>query len=165
MVYSNVTHFHSLLFRMTKKLPALHSESDFALQANHVGKVTVRLAAAQPPAGDSACPASGIVLITGGLGALGSLLAAWLARRSATLRLVLVGRTGHLPQGAGPLQELIGGGAGGGMVTLRMGDIASAADAAAACRTGSGYQPPLQVGSTAAVVFRIVMPSVSLVTK
>ena len=117
-----------------------------AVQATHVGKVTVRTAGAQqtPPAGDST---SGAVLITGGLGALGSLLATWLAKRSAATRLVLVGRTGHLPQGAGsgPLQELVSSRAGGGMTTLRMGDAASAADAAAACLTGSGKQPPLRV--------------------
>ncbi len=126
--------------------PALSTDSGVATQANHVGKVTVRMAAASAT-GDSTHPAPGAVLITGGLGALGSLLATWLAKRSATLRLVLVGRTGHLPKGAGsgPLQELISGRAGGGMVTLRMGDIASAPDAAAACRTGSGKQPPLQV--------------------
>ena len=130
-------------------LPAMSSESVVAPQATHVGKVTVRMAAAQLPSpiGDSTATATGAVLITGGLGALGSVLATWLAQRSATLRLVLVGRTGHLPRGVGsdPLQELISGRAGGGVVTLRMGDIASAADAAAACRTGSGKQPPLEV--------------------
>jgi len=111
-----------------------------------VGKVTVRMAAA-PPTGDGTHPAPGAVLITGGLGALGALLATWLAKRSATLRLLLVGRTGHLPPGVGAqtLQELISGRAGGGVVTLRMGDTASAADAAAACRTGSGKQPPCEV--------------------
>ena len=113
-----------------------------------MGKVTVRMAPRQPAPlpGDSAYPVSGAVLITGGLGALGALVATWLANRSAALRLVLVGRTGRLPFGAepGPLQELVSGRVGGSMVTLCMGDVASAADATAACLKDDGGQPPLQ---------------------
>ena len=59
-------------------------------QARHVGKIVVRA-----PAGQAAQAApAGTVLVTGGLGTLGSLTAAWVARNSA-LRVHATGRTGR----------------------------------------------------------------------
>ena len=119
-----------------------------AVQATHVGRITVRLEQHQQTpllAGDSS--AARTVLITGGLGALGLLVATWMARTSANLRLVLVGRTGRALRGRAPaatLHEIMSGGAGGSMFTLRMGDASSAADMPEACTPHAGQQPPVQ---------------------
>ena len=132
-----------------KQTISSNEESGAAPQANHVGRVTVRLDQHQPtplPYGNPIAARS--VLITGGLGALGLLVATWLARRSAQLRLVLVGRTGRGPaRGAAvatPLQDIMSGAAGGSMFTLCMGDACSAADIAEACTISIGMQPPMQ---------------------
>ena len=81
-------------------------------QARHVGKVVVSAQRLTARVGEGitcgpaapaeellpgACGSSGgAVLVTGGLGALGSLLATWLSCLGAT-RIILVGRTGRVP--------------------------------------------------------------------
>ena len=87
---------------------AVHSLSQVAAalrqmsQARHVGKVVVRTRTA-PPAG-LASPnfSAGRVLVTGGTGTLGQLVAEWLAQQQQ-LHLQLVSRTGKLPAGAGQM--------------------------------------------------------------
>ena len=64
-------------------------------QAQHVGKVVVRL----PPAAGPTVATSGSWAITGGLGALGSLAAGWLASHGHRY-LVLLGRSGRYGGGA-----------------------------------------------------------------
>lgn len=66
-------------------------------QARHVGKIVVSSATTQPsvgPAGHS----PGAIVITGGLGAIGGIVARWVATQDSGGRhIILVGRTGHLP--------------------------------------------------------------------
>jgi myxalamid-type polyketide synthase MxaB len=77
-------------------------------QAGHIGKIVL----SRRPEGEaqdlSSIVARGTVLVVGGLGALGSALAQWLARRGAK-RLVLTGRTAHVD--AKLIAELRAGGA------------------------------------------------------
>ena len=68
-------------------------------QAQHVGKVVVQL---PTPAGPAAAGNSGSWVISGGLGALGSLAAGWLASQGCR-HLVLLGRSGRSSQQAAVL--------------------------------------------------------------
>ncbi len=122
---------------------------DLALQANHIGRVTVRMEQhRRTPLLDGGPSSARTVLVTGGLGALGILAATWLAERSANLRLVLVGRTGRAARGGATavssLLEMMSGAAGGSMFTFCMGDASSAADTTGAFATASSMQPPIQ---------------------
>lgn len=82
----------------------------------------------------TAAPAStsiGSVVITGGTGALGLLVAGWLVAQQACTRVVLLGRSGRVTAGQGQqrLQELLHG---NGLVSIVAADVAAAADSAAA---------------------------------
>jgi NADPH:quinone reductase-like Zn-dependent oxidoreductase len=59
-------------------------------QARHVGKVVTRAKTLQEDHGSSL----GTVMVTGGLGMIGSLVAAWLSKQSVQ-RIVLLGRSGR----------------------------------------------------------------------
>ena len=116
-----------------------------APQAKHVGKVVIDLHS-QPTQ-----TAGGTILITGGLGALGSLVATWLARQSSATRLVLVGRSGRFDAAtASPqLRQLLNGSL-GCEVTVSACDASRAADVVLLGRPGSGSPAaagclPLQV--------------------
>ena len=129
-----------------------------------MGRVTIRLDQHQrtPLLGGGPCSAC-TVLITGGLGALGVLLAGWLAKMSANLRLVLVCRIGRAACSAataGSLQKVMSGAAGGSMFTICMGDASSAADAEWACTTDSNMQPPVQARPASCRYLRYNIPVV-----
>lgn len=108
-----------------------------AVQAKHVGKVVIAL---HPPPQNGV---DGSVLITGGLGALGSIVAVWLAQQSASTRLILVGRSGRFePHTASlQLQQLLNGSL-GCEVTITACDTSCRADVAAISRHNV---TPLQV--------------------
>jgi hypothetical protein len=97
-------------------------------QARHVGKIVVRA-----PAGEAAkAPAGGRVLVTGGLGTLGSLTAAWLVQ-SGKLHAHATGRTGRFASDVSSvtsgLASLLAAGFGGAL-TMTSADAAAAEDAA-----------------------------------
>jgi acyl carrier protein len=99
-------------------------------QARHVGKIVVRVPMQQPGAA-SAGAASGMALVTGGLGTLGSLTAAWLATNTK-LHVHATGRTGRFgssSSGGSPLSLLMSGRF-TGLVSLTSADAACAEDAA-----------------------------------
>ena len=128
-------------------------------QARHVGKIVVRADTLQQNQGPakvrpSGCGHSsfsarqafrahtcsqGTVVVTGGLGMIGSLVGAWLARQPVA-NVVLLGRSGRPGPDAAPLAQLLLAGC-AAMVHLTRCDAGSAdevaASAAAAC--GSGH--------------------------
>jgi len=73
----------------------------FMSRARHVGKIVLQLPATQPPA---TSVSRGTVLITGGSGALGALLARHLVLEHGVRRLLLVSRQGLQAEGALELQ-------------------------------------------------------------
>jgi len=86
-------------------------------QARHVGKIVVRL----PATGPAPDATTGSVLVTGGLGTLGSLTAAWLAANTK-LRIAATGRTGHfVGVSDNELLALVSSGF-GGVITLTSAD-------------------------------------------
>lgn len=96
-------------------------------QARHVGKIVVRA-----PAGGAATSAPcGTILVTGGLGTLGSLTAAWLAQASK-LHVHATGRTGRfgsaVSTSAGGLAGLVAF-AFGGAISATSADVAATEDA------------------------------------
>ena len=115
-------------------------------QAKHVGKVTIDLLPQPRPA------PGGTILITGGLGALGSLVAAWFAQQSSATRLTLVGRSGRFDSDAASpqLRQLLDGSL-GCEVTIAACDVSRAADVMALGGFGNPNEapaagcPPLQV--------------------
>ena len=92
-------------------------------QARHVGKIVVNASSALP----SGTRAAGRVIVTGGLGSLGSLTAGWLARCTG-LHVVATGRTGRLASST-TLAGLLGTGC-AVELTLSTADAACAEDAA-----------------------------------
>lgn len=92
-------------------------------QARHVGKIVTRVPVASPAHGSSV----GSVLVTGGLGTLGSLTAAWLAQHTKH-SICATGRTGHFSTLSSTLAKLMASRY-IGQITLTSGDAASAADA------------------------------------
>ena len=92
-------------------------------QARHVGKIVVRTPVSTHC---SSAGTAGSVLVTGGLGSLGSLTAAWLAQNSL-LRIHAAGRTGY-SAGATHLSALMHGGF-GGLLTTSTADAAASEDA------------------------------------
>ncbi|KAK9864440.1 hypothetical protein WJX84_006132 [Apatococcus fuscideae] len=128
----------SILFRQgnLKPLPPLThplSNSAAALRqlsaARHVGKVVV-----QHPSGSNAGSLAhvgrkGRWVVTGGLGALGSLSGRWLAQRGMQ-HLCLLGRTGHMPLQQGPILTAMTGGDWNAAVTVRLADSACAEEMA-----------------------------------
>ena len=108
-------------------------------QARHVGKIVVRA-----PAGEAAkAPPAGTVVVTGGLGSLGSLTAAWVAH-SSRLQVLATGRTGRfaadVAASAGSSSSLAGLVAGGfaGLLTMTSADAAAAEDAGLLLASGPG---------------------------
>ena len=105
-------------------------------QARHVGKVVVRAPAlaAQPASSSSSC---GEVMVTGGLGTLGTQVAAWLAQQQAR-QLTLLGRSGRAVDGTDSLALAQPGSAAfAAAVALAMCDAASGENAAGLA-AGSG---------------------------
>jgi hypothetical protein len=98
-------------------------------QARHVGKIVVRA-----PAGEAAKSATaGTVVVTGGLGTLGSLTAAWVAHNSK-LQVHATGRTGRFTAAvasgtSGSLAALVAAGF-AGQLSMTSADAAVAEDAA-----------------------------------
>ena len=83
-----------------------------------------------------AVPSGGCILITGGTGALGVLVAQWLSTSSPAATLVLLSRSGHCDFAANPgLQALV---AGRSRVLVLRGDVGSAAEIAAAVQRCHG---------------------------
>jgi short-subunit dehydrogenase len=118
------------------------------MQARHVGKVIVSTAVApsgQPPLASAGGGGSaGRVLVTGGTGYLGSLVAGWLAAQGAARHITLTSRAGRLlAGGALPLADashpLFAS-----AVTVMACDAAADADAAALAHALS-HGPPLHV--------------------
>ena len=101
-------------------------------QARHVGKIVVKAQTVAPTAIEEA----GCVLITGGLGTLGSLTSAWLAS-STNLAVQATGRTGRFADGANELSALVIAGKFSGLVSLTSADASSTEDA----RMLSGGRP------------------------
>jgi hypothetical protein len=137
---------HTALSRLTSQLAAgtlqalpqvVHSlaEVQAALrqmsQARHVGKIVTRM----PAPASAQAPTAGTVLVTGGLGTLGSLTAAWLAQVSK-LHVHVTGRSGRFADCTGPLAALLAAGF-AGMVSLTSADAASAEDAELLAAAGS----------------------------
>ncbi|KAK9866522.1 hypothetical protein WJX84_008502 [Apatococcus fuscideae] len=84
--------------------------------ARHVGKIVVQNPASSNAGGLAPMSRKGRWVVTGGLGALGSLSGRWLARRGIH-HICLLGRTGHMPaqQGVPGLAVNSGAWAGAGM--------------------------------------------------
>ena len=105
-------------------------------QARHVGKIVVRAPAVEAA---QAAPGSTVV-VTGGLGSLGSLTSAWVAQNSK-LRVHATGRTGRfgsaVSASAGGLASLVAA-AFGGAITMTTADAAAAEDASLLLSTGAG---------------------------
>ena len=107
------------------------------VQASAVGKVVVSVPQPAGPdlrAAASSGSASGTVLVAGGTGALGLLVASWLVGQQGVRQLLLLGRTGK-PGPARPdssahqqLQTLLGASA---SVCIMAADTAAASDSAA----------------------------------
>ena len=117
--------------QVTHGLSAVHAALRQMSQARHVGKIVVRTPAVAPAA---SAPA-GRVVVTGGLGSLGSLTASWLAQHSK-LHVQATGRSGRLTGGSA-LGDLLAAGF-AGQLTLTSADAAAAEDAAALLLEGSG---------------------------
>ncbi|KAK9834736.1 hypothetical protein WJX74_008822 [Apatococcus lobatus] len=142
----------SILFRQgnLKPLPPLThplSNSAAALRqlsaARHVGKVVV-----QHPSGSNAGSLAhvgrkGRWVVTGGLGALGSLSGRWLAQRGMQ-HLCLLGRTGHMPLQQGPILTAMTGGDWNAAVTVRLADSACAEEMASVLGSHRELGPELQ---------------------
>ena len=127
---------------MVHSLSAVQAALRQMSQARHVGKIVVRAPAGQT---SQAAPA-GTVLVTGGLGTLGSLTAAWVAHTS-TLHVHATGRTGRFTGDvataagtAGGSMSLSGLLAGGfaGMLSMTSADSAAAEDAQLLLSTSAG---------------------------
>ncbi|MGP4115477.1 SDR family NAD(P)-dependent oxidoreductase, partial [Streptomyces sp. 4N509B] len=84
-------------------------------QARHIGKIVLTMPSAAPTPASAPSPApfgNGTVLVTGGLGTLGRLVARHLAEEHGVRRLLLVGRRGAEGEGVAELlAELAGAGA------------------------------------------------------
>jgi NADPH:quinone reductase-like Zn-dependent oxidoreductase len=150
-------------------ITAVHAALRQMAQARHVGKVVVSLQAQLPsafgpgsPASRAAAGSSGNVLVTGGTGALGRLVARWLAGGVGVRHMTLCSRTGKLQQagsikGTGssaetslvqslhdPLHPMFNS-----MVTFTAGDVSSAADVGGLF-AGLAAAPPRKRSATAA---------------
>jgi NAD(P)-dependent dehydrogenase (short-subunit alcohol dehydrogenase family) len=117
-------------------------------QARHVGKIVVSAPASEA----SKAPAGATVVVTGGLGTLGSLTAAWVAQKSS-LRVLATGRTGRFAAdaaspGSNPLAVLVAA-CFSSVLSMASVDAAAAADAALlltcgdGCNAGSAVHTPL----------------------
>jgi len=131
-------HWPNISFPSSSDPPFLKSQSPNQKQARHVGKVvvssSVTAAAAPRSSATNSHPCSGTVLVTGGTGALGSLVAAWLAQ-SGVQHLVLTGRTGRLaPTAQLPMTDA-GHPLFGALVTVAACDGAATSDVAALAAT------------------------------
>ena len=80
------------------------------------------------------------VAITGGMGTLGSLTAAWCARAQIAAQLVLIGRTGRVAEGSAALAWLASA---EGIVELAAADLACREDSARAVGSRTTYALPL----------------------
>lgn len=119
-------------------------------QARHVGKVVITPAATPAASSSSSTSAlppvlpGGTVLITGGTGTLGALVAGWLAEQGAR-HFLLVGRTGRATAAAAPLLQA-GTAAYGAKVTIAACDAGQAADMAGLLKgSADSRRPPVTV--------------------
>ena len=102
-------------------------------QARHVGKIVVRAPAGEAAKSAPAGTVVGTVVVTGGLGTLGSLTAAWVAHNSK-LQVHATGRTGRFTAAvgsgaSGSLAALVAAGF-AGLLSMTSADAAVAEDAA-----------------------------------
>ena len=82
---------------------------------------------------------SGCILVTGGTGALGTLIAQWLCGSFPETSIVLLGRSGRMDENGDPVKQTLM--KGGSRVLIMRGDVASAAEVTAAmqlCQQISG---------------------------
>jgi acyl carrier protein len=105
-------------------------------QARHVGKVVVRV-----PAGHREPRAAGRVVVTGGLGTLGQLVAGWLQQRGV-VSVELLGRSG---MAAADFVSTIGSASAVGAVSIRKADISLAEDLAPALAGERTSRRPLEL--------------------
>jgi uncharacterized protein YgbK (DUF1537 family) len=119
------------------------------LQASAVGKVVVSAPQLAPPelrAAGSSNTSPGRIIITGGLGALGLLIASWLAGSQGVKRITLVSRTGRAAAGSmshasqRQLAALLSGTA---VVSIVAADVAAAEDARFVAGVGEEALPVL----------------------
>jgi acyl transferase domain-containing protein/NADPH:quinone reductase-like Zn-dependent oxidoreductase/acyl carrier protein len=114
-------------------------------QARHVGKVVVRnhfdcgMAAAAVPGSNSSSGSVGRVLISGGTGTLGVLVAGWAAQQQASC-VQLLSRTGKLPPAAAALMNPTSA-AYRTLITISSCDTSMQADMAWAVSPAGGEQP------------------------
>jgi NADPH:quinone reductase-like Zn-dependent oxidoreductase len=135
-------------------LPSAAAALRLLAQATHSGKVLALAPRAPllPPAASAAARAS--VVVTGGAGGLGLLMARWLATTGQARRITLLGRRGR-PAGAGAAQafeQLVAGLSGDVMVTLAAADTGSAEDSADAWRRIGGADAVLHAAGVLQVL-------------
>ncbi|KAL4451846.1 hypothetical protein ABPG75_007508, partial [Micractinium tetrahymenae] len=117
-------------------------------QARHVGKIVVRARTLQQQQGEE----KGSVVVTGGLGMIGSLVGAWLARQQVS-HVLLLGRSGRPGSDSGAAMELAAGLGSAAAFHLLRCDAASAeevADVAAAATCGRRLQGVVHSGGVLA---------------
>lgn len=78
------------------------------------------------------CALSGCILIIGGTGSLGKLVAQWLSSSFPLTSIVLLGRSGHMDDIENPITETLIKGK--SQVVVARGDVASTAEIAATVR-------------------------------
>ena len=103
-------------------MPMLHT-----LQARHIGKVVVHAPASHPLASGGE---RGSVVISGGLGSLGALVAAWICCK-CTANVNLLGRTGHVSPSSKNAMLMLAGRS-QALIRVAMCDAAQLEDVAAA---------------------------------
>jgi NADPH:quinone reductase-like Zn-dependent oxidoreductase len=111
--------------QVVHELSAVQSALRQMSQARHVGKIVVMAPSEQQSI-------AGSVLVTGGLGTLGSLTSAWLASSSSKLAVHATGRTGRFSD-ANELSALVVAGQFCGEVTLTSADASCVEDARMLC--------------------------------
>jgi acyl transferase domain-containing protein len=123
------------------------NEPEVALRAGRVLAPRLTPANVGAPTGSSPWPAHGTVLVTGGTGTLGSLVARHLVSRHGVRRLLLTSRRGPAADGAAALVEELT--AAGAEVTVAACDVADRAALAALLATIDPEQPLSAVVHTA----------------
>ncbi|KAK9803914.1 hypothetical protein WJX72_004698 [[Myrmecia] bisecta] len=105
-----------------------------AVQSASGAALTQHLTSQVASSTSAAVPGGGHILITGGLGGVGSLVAAWLASQGAASHIHLVGRTGR-PASAAAAQAILSA-AGTACITMTRCDISSSEEANYAAANG-----------------------------
>jgi hypothetical protein len=89
-------------------------------------------------------PAQGVVLVTGGLGMIGSLVGSWLVKQSVS-DVVLLGRSGRPGTDSAAIMDLVLGSGSNAAITMVRCDVASVDEIGALARASCGTRP-IQVG-------------------